>query len=211
MYNAFYNMSTRKDQIKKLNVENKRPEALSLVERELAVNPNDEDLLLWKAFFLFHIAIDEDTNNPYSKERMIEDSIKLYKKIIDINDELNPKMFLAQIYAHQGNREAIKIAKENYKTNPSSLTLNRLIDVYKRLGQNDDAVNLFEQYEEQANIEKIPEIYIAGDMFFFWRGINEIKSTEYKNKVLKIKPSNKEEEAMLQLVQSKKRLYPKRI
>lgn len=160
-----------------LNIGNKRPESLKYTEDMLLKHPNEPRLLYLKAFLLSHIAIDprEDCDN---REKDIDEAIKIYKIIISEHEGRNRDnsyMMLTQLYAIRGDEKSIEMAKKTYKKEPCFITLNRLLDVYQRLGQIDKIPEHMEEYVRLNNELNDPEIFKITNIARFWEDLDKKK------------------------------------
>jgi tetratricopeptide (TPR) repeat protein len=127
-----------------------------------------EDILINKAFFLYHYAASllYSKSKPSHKieieiQQYFERAILICKKIIKeerINtvNYLNSRLYLAQIYVMQNKyKEANDFAKQTYKLKPSSLTSERIADIYLRSNDFPKAITWYKKSINLSN--KIPQ------------------------------------------------------
>ncbi|MCR4334116.1 MAG: hypothetical protein NUV47_00050 [Patescibacteria group bacterium] len=174
--------------------------------RPLIKKTSDTDLLLKLAFMLYHNALKHFWKKNVSKKRkkevklQIDEAIHICKKIIlretrkkiISKDIISARIFLGQIYTAIGNnKDAIKIAKQNFKDQPNALTANRMADVYLRLDKYIEAGKWYKKYAEIAKKEKIPSYFIATDMAVFNFTIgNAVLGKKFANEALTNIPKN---------------------
>ncbi len=184
-----------------------REEGVKLI-RPILKNKNCRDypdLFLDFAFLLYHVALKNywNVNSPgkiTAARRKIKEATKILKKLISLEEEIgathktiiNAKIFLAQIYAIEGNVMAIALAKENFRKNSNSLMANRMADVYQRLGKLGLAAKWYKKYARLGRKEKTPKYHLTGVMANFYKNIGRDKlAREYLKKTLCELPNNK--------------------
>lgn len=147
-----------KENLQTLNLSGKRKEALSFLRKYNKVHKNDVEAKLKLAWFIYHVTLDEDRGKKMRKNLLEAKTIyetvlknKLTKNKLVI---INTRMCLAQIMAILGDKEAIKIAKENFDSQKSALMANRLADAYRRLGDKNKALWWFKKSERLAGNNK---------------------------------------------------------
>jgi len=199
-------MSNLKNILKKitdLNLKDKRSEALLLVNRSLKKHPYSKKLKLKKAFLLYHIAIEPKKYNLNNDQenKMINESIDIYKKSINNKnkkDNLSSRMYLAQIYAILGNKDAVKIGLVNYKENSNTLTANRLMDIYYRLGDLENAKKYLEIFIGKAREEKVSDIMLNVEASLRYKQFGMLKeSKKYSKKISESKVENEQDKNIL--------------
>lgn len=128
--------------------------ALSFLRKYIHTHKDDVEARLEFAWFLYHVALDEEKGKKRHKH-LIETKT-IYEEILKnklTKDKLliiNARMCLAQIMAILGEKKAIKIARENFDSQKTTLMANRLADVYRRLGNQRKALWWFKKSEHLA-------------------------------------------------------------
>lgn len=184
---------------------NERERALTLTESALKIHPDSKELIMMKAFLLFHIAIDPAVKiNDTQKEEMLSKAEDIYKAHLDDQDEkvrLDSRHFLTQMLAIARDKKAADFAEENYKNNPCALMANRLFDVYLRLGNFEEAKRAFAIYEDHGEKEGIPPVYMFLDRVTFYKAVGDKKKAdEAKSQGLGVEVSSKEEIAAKEML-----------
>ncbi|OHA33041.1 MAG: hypothetical protein A2928_00640 [Candidatus Taylorbacteria bacterium RIFCSPLOWO2_01_FULL_45_15b] len=141
--NQIYNFESK---LTKLARTQRYTDGLVLINRLLNTHGMLREILAQKAFFLYHYAAYLRSVGRQTKKRRtlitqnFRDAVNICKQIINKSTEprdrslLNVRIYLAQIYAMNGNGTgAKKIAKITYNKFPSSLTAERAADVYRLL------------------------------------------------------------------------------
>ncbi len=193
------------DKIQKLNLLNKRQEAIELLLphiKDIEIK-NSPRLFVKYAFLLYHVKLPEYSLKRGSKKQIIAEAninkaqkilqnvIALDKKYLSRKDLLSSKVFLAQIYAITKNKKAISLAKNNYKNSPSVTTANRLADVYFRLGDIKKAKIAYEKYENLLIKNKMLDFVALGDLAVIFKSLGDkTKADEYFKKALPLMPKN---------------------
>jgi len=127
-----------------------------------------EDILINKAFFLYHYAatlLYSESKLSHKAEKNIQSyfnqAILICKNVIKtekINkvNYLNSRLYLAQIYVMQNKyKEANDFAKQTHKLKPSSLTAERIADIYLRSNDFQKAIIWYKKSINLSN--KIPQ------------------------------------------------------
>ena len=148
-----------KNNLQTLNLSGKRKKALSFLRKYINAHRNDSEAKLKFAWFLYHVTLDEEKGKKMRKH-LIE-AKKIYETVLKnklTQDKLlimNARICLAQIMAILGEKEAIKIARENFNSQKSVLMSNRLADVYWRLKNQHKALWWFKKSERLAGNKKV--------------------------------------------------------
>ena len=137
-----------------LNLSSNRKKALSFLRKYINLHEDDIEARLKFAWFLYHVTLDDNKGEKLRKNLVKAKEIynivlknKLTKNKLLI---INARMCLAQIMAILGEKESIKIAKENFYSQKTTLMANRLADVYNRLGDKQKALWWFKKSENLA-------------------------------------------------------------
>ena len=195
-----------------LNMQGKRKESISLLRSHFKKHQVTDQLELRLAFFLYHHALEiyygdgAKIDKEKAKQEFDED-IKICRKIIkDCKNKklhLNASIYLAQIYACLGKKKAIEIARKNYLQEKSSVTANRLADVYERLGDNSKALSWYKKEEMLAKKEKPQSVYYILNLAMFYKRIGKNKlAEEYVRTGLKLLPKNIQGRSMKRILLS---------
>lgn len=143
----------------KLARDTRYEEGMRIIDTYLRHHELTDKLLLFRAFLLYHHAAKLMYGKGKTKsfkqknfiQKKFESAISICKHLIrkqhsiDNQVYLNSRLYLAQIYAMLGKKkEAILFARKTYKINPSTLTAERLADVYYRLGETNNAIFWYE-------------------------------------------------------------------
>ncbi len=177
--------------IRELNLLNKRKEAIEIARNYLAKEKNDE-VLLELAFLLYHEAANFFYKNKNKKtaDVMFKEAISILKMLLSRHTSkrvmTNSKIYLAQIYAILGNKLAIKIGKENFKTTKNAVMANRLADIYDRLSENNKALWWYKRSDRLAQTPE-EKIMTKQGLSNFYRKINNDKlSKQYREEALSL-------------------------
>lgn len=147
---------------------------IDMIQTRIDKIGNTTESLLQKAFFQYHHAADlkynnakrntahdlEIINNKFKKAQKICLEIIENKNVRSKNQILNARLYLAQIYAMLGKEEdAESLTKQTFKLFPSTLTSERVADIYFRLGEYKIATYWYSRAVKLAR--KTPEKLIA--------------------------------------------------
>lgn len=166
-----------------------REEALSIVNHALKEFPESKDLCMRKAFLISHLGLDANYKKSIKeKELMINEAIKIYENYLDDENEKissNANMYLTQLMSISGNKRALKLAEDNYKKWPNTVSANRLYGVCLDLKLFDKAKEYFKLYLKHEKEENGPKIFLLSNSYFFYMDIGEIEKAEkYKEEAL---------------------------
>jgi len=183
--------SSIKKHLQTLNLSGKRKEALSFLRKYISSQKSDSEAKLKFAWFLYHVALDEEKGKKMRKH--LTEAKKIYETVLknkltkDKLSIMNARMCLAQIMAILGEKEAIKIAKENFSSQKSVLMSNRLADVYWRLGDNQKALWWFKKSERLAGNNK-KDLLVAklALLNFYKRQSKKVLAKKYQKKFLNL-------------------------
>lgn len=140
------------------------PEGLSIIEQQIKKNGPSEEILLQKAFFLYHYAAAllygdaHDSRKSYLIQKNFEQAIVICRQIIKshysaISNEnfIKARLYLAQIYAMLGQKKrAQQFAQQTFTYQPSALVAERAADVYLRTGNMRGAIDLYKKAVSKA-------------------------------------------------------------
>src|SRR3989338_237188 len=174
-------------------------EGLAIIDNFLNKYGIVDEILVQKAFFLYHYAVYLKYNHTQDSKRKkiikqnFEQAIKICKLIIkklrNINDRnlLNVRIYIAQIYAMKGRtKEAKKIAGQTFKYHPSDLTAERAADVHLRLNDLPGAISWYKiavKLTKKADEKSMAQIGLA----FTYKKIGEASSAlKEANKALQL-------------------------
>ena len=172
----------------KLAREEKYQAGLVVIERFHEKYGAVDEILVQKAFFLYHYAAylmyghTQDSKRKTLIKQNFEQAIDICKLVIkkqrDIDDRnfLNARLYLAQIYAMLGRtKKAKNIARQTFKYHPSALTAERAADVHLRLNDLSGAISWYKTAIKQA--KKVDEKSMAQiGLAIAYRQIGEISS-----------------------------------
>ncbi len=136
---------------------------ISYVRSLLEKSPDNDELKVWLATFLYHYAFAHKSKPEELSGaiKILEDVIERHQNSADLSKTvLNARLFLAQIYSSIDCHRAISLATENYKLFKGKLTANRLADVFLRCEEKDKASEWYAKYhrhsvEEQSDDHQV--------------------------------------------------------
>jgi tetratricopeptide (TPR) repeat protein len=193
------------DRIQKLSQLNKMQEAIKLLlpiikNEQLKDNPR---LFLRYAFLLYHIRLQDYSskrgskkyivakNNMIKAKKILLKIISLRNGIVEKKDLLNAKIALAQIYAITKNKKAVPLAISNYENSPSTVTANRLANVYLILGNVNKAKIWYKKYENLLIKNKLMDFVALGDLAVIYKSLgDQAKANKYFKKAVPLIPKN---------------------
>jgi tetratricopeptide (TPR) repeat protein len=140
-------------------------EGLFSLNKYVKKNPNySEDILLYKAFLLYHHAANvlystsklsnrlKNDAQPYFDEAIVICKNIINKEKTNTVNYLNARLYLAQIYVMNGKyKQALNFAKNTFKLKPSSLTAERIADIYLRSNDFLKAITWYRKSIKESN------------------------------------------------------------
>ena len=162
--NASKNITNRMEiKLIKLARNEQYVKGIKIIDDFLKKKSVSDEILVQKAFFLYHYAAYLMYNKKWSttKQDLIqqnfEDAIKICEAIIkkrlstNKRNILNARIYLAQIYAMNGRtKKAKNFAASTFKSHPSFFTAERAADVYLRLNDSHRAISWYKKSIELA-------------------------------------------------------------
>lgn len=156
---------------------------IKLIQKKLkTVNILEKDgLMLRFAFFLYHDSFYKKIYN-INTDKNLRKSVDICRDIIRRNKKnknnilINARIFLAQILASNGKKEALKIALGTHKIYRNSLSANRLANVYEIFGNSKKAEKYYKEHEKLSLRDKENMLYVYLNMIFFYN-----KTDNYAN------------------------------